>query len=209
MDIQKLRDQIDALDREIVARLNQRADLARQIGALKADQQAATFAPAREEEVLSRAREASAGPLTAAAVETIYREIISACRALERPLSIAYWGPPGSNTHLAAIARFGRQAHLIPVEGVASVFAEVERESADYGVVPVENSTEGIVTWTLDSFLDTSVRICAELYVPIRHHLLSRAESLGQVTRIYTMPQATAQCRRFLDRHAERLSGWR
>jgi chorismate mutase/prephenate dehydratase len=205
MDIQTLRDQIDTLDREIISRLNRRADLARQIGALKAEKQAATFAPAREEEVLARARDANAGPLSNAAVEAVYREIISACRALERPLSIAYWGPPGSNTHLAAMARFGRQSHLVPVDGVAAVFSDVERDASDYGVVPVENSTEGIVTWTFDRFLDSSLRICAELYVPIRHHLLSRAESLDQVTRIYTMPQATGQCRLWLDRHAARI----
>jgi chorismate mutase/prephenate dehydratase len=202
MDIQTLREQIDALDREIVTRLNRRAELARQIGAIKAEQDTVTFAPAREEEVLARAREANDGPLPSAAVDAIYREIISACRALERPLAVAYWGPPGSNTHLAALARFGRQAHLVPVDGVAAVFADVEREAADYGVVPVENSTEGSVTWTLDSFLDSPLSICAELYVPIRHHLLSSAASLAEVSRIYTMPQATAQCRRWLDQHA-------
>jgi chorismate mutase/prephenate dehydratase len=200
MDIEQLRQEIDTLDREIVARLNRRAELARQIGALKADQQTATFAPGREEQVLARARQSNEGPLPVAAIEAIYREIISACRALERPLTIVYWGPPGSNTHLAALGRFGRQAHLVPVEGVAAVFAEVEREAADYGVVPVENSTEGIVTWTFDSFLDSTLQICAEMYVPIRHHLLSTARSLEEVTRIYTMPQATAQCRRWLER---------
>lgn len=205
MDIQTLREQIDALDQEIVARLNQRADLARQIGALKEDQQAPTFAPAREAEVLARARAAGAGPLPAAAVEAIYREIISACLAVERPLSVAYWGPPGSNTHLAALTRFGRMAGLASVESVGSVFTEVEREAVDYGVVPVENSTEGVVTWTLDSFLNTSLHICAELYVPIRHHLLSPAASLGDVRRIYTMPHATAQCRLWLERHASHL----
>lgn len=202
MDIQTLREQIDALDQEIVARLNRRAELARQIGALKAEQQTATFAPAREEAVLARAHAANLGPLPPAAIDAIYREIISACRALERPLSVAYWGPPGSNTHMAALDRFGRQADLVPLESVAAVFADVEREAADYGVVPVENSTEGIVTWTLDCFLESSLYVCAELYVPIHHHLLSGAASLKDVRRIYTMPQATAQCRRWLDRHA-------
>lgn len=205
MDIQKLREQIDALDREIVVCLNKRADLALQIGALKDQSQTAIFAPAREEEVFARARDANAGPLPNAAVEAIYREIISACRSLERPLSIAYWGPPGSNTHVAALRRFGRRARLVPVNAVDAVFFDVQREEVDYGVVPVENSTEGIVTWTFDTFLDSSLQICAEIYVPIRHHLLSNAPSLDEVKRIYTMPQATAQCRRWLEGHARAI----
>lgn len=205
MDIQSLRDQIDALDLEIIERLNRRAELARQIGAIKDEQDLATFAPAREAQVLARARAANGGPLSDAALDAIYREILSACRALERPTTVAYWGPPGSNTHIAALRGFGRQARLLAVESVGAVFTEVERQTCDYGVVPVENSTEGIVTYTLDSFLDSPLKICAELYVPIHHHLLSRCESLSQVERIYTMPQATAQCRRWLDQHAGQI----
>jgi chorismate mutase / prephenate dehydratase len=202
MDIQSLREQIDALDREIVTRLNRRAELARQIGALKADQEVEAFDPAREQEVIARVWAANAGPLPDRALESIYREIVSSCRALEKPLSIAYWGPPASNTHVASLARFGRQARYAACDSIAAVFADVEKETADYGVVPVENSTEGIVSYTLDMFLESDLKICAELYVQISHNLLSSCASLDEVTRIYTMPQATAQCRRWLDRHA-------
>jgi chorismate mutase / prephenate dehydratase len=202
MDIQSLREQIDLLDREIVTRLNQRAELARQIGMLKAAQELETFAPAREQEVQARVCASNAGPLPDRAIQAIYREVVSACRALERPLSIAYWGPPASNTHVATLTRFGRQANLLALDSIAAVFAEVEKETVDYGVVPIENSTEGVVSYTLDSFLETEVKIGAEIYVPIHHHLLSRCTALEQVRRIYTMPQATAQCRRWLNHHA-------
>jgi chorismate mutase / prephenate dehydratase len=201
MDLKPFREQIDALDREIVERLNQRAEVARRIGALKAEREVEAFDPAREQEVLARACAASAGPLPDRSIQAIYREIISACRALEKPLSVAYWGPPASNTHVASLTRFGSQARYTPVDSIAAVFADVEKEAVDYGVVPVENSTEGIVSYTLDMFLESDVKICAELYVQISHNLLSKCESLDQVTRIYTMPQATAQCRRWLDRH--------
>jgi chorismate mutase/prephenate dehydratase len=205
MDIPSLRDQIDALDREIVAQLNRRADLARQIGHLKAEQNMQVFVPGRESEVIARAREANAGPLPDRSIYAIYREIISACRALERPLRVAYWGPPASNTHVAAVTHFGNEVETTAQESIAAVFAEVQKETVDYGVVPVENSTEGIVSYTLDMFLESDVKICAELYVQISHHLLSRSESLDEVKRIYTMPQATAQCRRWLDQHAAEI----
>jgi chorismate mutase/prephenate dehydratase len=134
-------------------------------------------------------------------MQAIYREIISACLALERPLRIAYWGPPASNTHVASRTRFGAQAEYTPADSIAGVFAEVEKGSSDYGVVPVENSTEGIVNYTLDMFLESDLKICAEIYTRISHNLLSHCTALEEVQRIYTMPQATGQCRTWLQRH--------
>src|SRR5262249_11308319 len=145
------------------------------IGEAKMAQDVAPFAPAREHEVLRAVAARSRGPLSPAGLEAIYREIISACRSLEHPIAIAYWGPPASNTHVAARQRFGPQARYSAMETVADVFGEVERQRADYGVVPVENSTEGVVSLTLDMFLESPLRICAETYVEIHHHLLSRA----------------------------------
>jgi chorismate mutase/prephenate dehydratase len=201
MDIQQKRDQIDAIDAQIIALLSERATRAREIGEAKANQELDTFAPARERQIMDRVAERNPGPLPSAALQAIYREVISACRALERPLRIAYWGPPASNTHVASRARFGSQAEFAPMDSIAGVFAEVEKGNSDYGVVPVENSTEGIVNHTLDMFLDSDLRICAEVYTPISHNLLSNCATLADVRRVYTMPQATAQSRAWLQRH--------
>lgn len=198
MRIEDHRRQIDILDRQIVELLNKRAECARQIGALKDASGSPAYAPAREEEVLSKVLEANRGPLDANGLTEIYREIVSACRALEKPLAIAYWGPPASNTHLAARQQFGSRPAYIAASTVTEVLACVERGQAEYGVVPVENSTEGAVNATLDTFLETSLTICAEIYVLISHHLLSRANTLDSVRKVYTMPQATAQCRGWL-----------
>ncbi|MBI3912434.1 MAG: prephenate dehydratase [Armatimonadetes bacterium] len=198
MDINAYRQRINELDEEIVRLLNERAECARAIGQVKEDTELATFAPAREAEVLDHILRVNQGPIEQEAMGAIYHEIISACRALERPTTISYWGPPASNTHVAARQRFGGQARYVPAETISRVFSQVEQGHADFGVVPVENSTEGVVTHTLDSFLETNLLICAEVYVQIHHHLLSHASSLADVQRVYTMPQATAQCRSWL-----------
>jgi chorismate mutase / prephenate dehydratase len=201
MNINDSRKAIDDLDRRIVELLNERARHAQAIGRTKAEQAAEAFAPAREQQVFERLAAANAGPLPDSALRAIYREVISACRALERPMTIGYWGPAGSNTHVAALTRFGHGVQLIPLESIATVFGEVEKGGVDYGVVPVENSTEGIVSYTFDEFLDSDLRVCAEIHVPIRHSIVSRAASLAEVRRLYTMFQATAQCRNWLSRH--------
>ena len=201
MGIEEYRRRIDEIDGEIVRLLNERAECARAIGRAKEDADLTAFAPAREAEVLDRVLRASRGPIEPEALRAIYREIVSACRALERPMTVAYWGPPASNTHVAARQRFGSQARYLPTDSIGQVFSVVEQGHADYGVVPVENSTEGVVSRTLDSFLETTLLICDEIYVVIHHHLLSHAPSLEAVRRIYTMPQATAQCRAWLEKH--------
>jgi chorismate mutase/prephenate dehydratase len=201
MNINAHRKAIDELDRRIVELINQRARHAQEIGRTKAAQSAEAFAPAREQEVFDRLAAANAGPLPDSALRAIYHEIISGCRALERPMTVGYWGPAGSNTHVAALTRFGHGVQLVPLESIAAVFGEVEKKGADYGVVPVENSTEGIVSYTFDRFLDSDLRVCAEIHLPIRHSIVSRAGSLAEVRRLYTMFQATAQCRGWLARH--------
>lgn len=201
MDISDYRRRIDALDQEIVRLVNERAMCARRIGEAKLQTDTPAYAPERERQVLDRVAAASEGPLEAAAIQGIYREIMSACRALERPLMVAYWGPPASNTHVAARRRFGSQASFLETGSIAEVFAQVERGNADFGVIPVENSTEGVVAPSLDQFLKGDLKICAEVYVPIQHNLLSNAPSLDRVKRVYTMFQATAQCRDWITRN--------
>ncbi len=201
MNIEEHRNAIDALDRRIVELISERAEHARAIGRAKAAQDVEVFAPAREQQVFARLSAVNPGPLPDAAFRAIYREIISACRALERTLTVGYWGPAGSNTHVAALQRFGSGAQLTPLESIAAVFGEVEKAGTDYGVVPVENSTEGIVSYTFDKFLDSDLRVCAEIHLPIHHSIVSRAGSLAEIRRLYTMFQATAQCRGWLTRH--------
>ncbi|MFN3653376.1 MAG: prephenate dehydratase [Armatimonadota bacterium] len=202
MEIEKHRRRIDELDGEIVRLLNERATCARRIGEAKHLTDAPTYVPERERQVLDKVAGLNPGPLPDAAIQGIYREVISACRTLERPFTIAYWGPPASNTHVAARQRFGSQACFLESGSVAEVFSEVEHDRADFGVVPVENSTQGVVATSLDQFLmHGDLTICSEIYVPIHHNLLSRAESVSELKRVYTMYQATAQCREWLSRH--------
>lgn len=201
MSINDLRKEIDSIDQQVLALLNKRAEVALEIGKQKQTTNKSFFAPERERQVFSKLTSANNGPLPNAAIRAIYREIISASRALEKPLTVAYWGPPATNTHMASIQKFGSSCSFVPMGAIPDVFSEVERQRADYGVVPIENSTEGAVNHTLDTFLATSMKICSEVYLPITHNLLSTAESLDQVKRIYSIPVATAQCRNWLQAH--------
>jgi chorismate mutase/prephenate dehydratase len=196
-----LREQIDRIDTQVVALLNRRARLAMRIGQLKSRDRASAYVPSRERQVLARLVELNKGPLSASAIRAIYREVISASRALEEPLRIAYFGPEATYTHMAAREQFGSQAIFSPVATVPQVFADVEQTQADYGVVPIENSSEGSVAITLDSFVDSALTIIAEVALEIRHCLLSRASHLDQVKRVLAHPQALAQCRRWLATH--------
>ncbi len=200
-DTQQLRDEIDRLDARIVGMLQERAELANRIGVVKRTSNQMTYAPAREREVLERvARLAGDGRLRPEHLVAIYREIISACRAVEQPLRVAYFGPAATFTHQAAIGRFGHSAELIPVETIPDVFAETQRGHADYGVVPVENSTEGPVHPTLDTFVDSDLKVRSEITLPIRLHVLSRAR-LEDIQKVYTNPVAFGQCRQWLSRN--------
>ncbi len=205
MNIDDCRRRIDELDAEIVRLLNERAECARLLFEDKRKNDQPVYSPGRERQVLERVSEASSGPLPPNAVRAIYREVISACRAVQRPITVAYWGPPASNTHVAARRHFGSTSEYLECGSVAEVFRIVERDKADFGVVPVENSTEGVVAYTLDQFLQGDLHICAEIFVPIHHNLLSNAASLDAVKRVYTMFQATAQCREWIGRNLQHV----
>lgn len=196
-----LREQIDRLDAQILTLINRRARLASRIGHAKRQDGASTYVPGRERQIFARLATINRGPLSNEAVQSIYREIISASRALEQQFRIAYFGPEASYTHMAAREQFGSQAVFVPSATIPQVFAEVERGEADYGVVPIENSSEGAVAITLDMFVESSLQIIAERFLEIRHCLLSRASQLGQITRVLAHPQALGQCRRWLATH--------
>ncbi len=202
--LQGLRQAIDRVDDELLSLLNRRAALAAEVGHLKtaAGPEALFHAPKREREVLARLEAENGGPFPAPAVRTIFQEIMSACLSLEKPLRVAFLGPEGTFTHLAARHQFGGSSQSLPQGTIQAVFQAVERARADYGVVPVENATEGAVDSTLDAFLDSPLRICAEILLPVDQALLLRPElDLGAVRRVYSHPQALGQCRRWLEAH--------
>src|SRR6266481_2403658 len=201
MDLDDWRSRINSLDDEILHLLNRRGQAALQIGELKRQQDLPYFVPERESQILERLVALNGGPLTADAVRAIWREILSASLALEHPLPVAYLGPPATFTHQAAVRRFGSSAEFMPVRGIADIFDEVERGRARYGVVPVENSTEGAVNITLDRLLDADVFITGEVTLDITHHLLSRALDLAEIKVVCSHPQALAQCRGWLAAH--------
>lgn len=200
MHVAELRKKIDALDRRLVGLLNARAQVAVQIGQLKQARDSDVYVPAREKVVLAHVRRENRGPLSKAAIDSIYREIMSSSRALERKVRVAHFGQATTFTHQAARLRFGASVTYIPCETIGDVFENVQNNQADYGVVPIENSTEGAVTHTLDEFAQTPLQICAEIYLPISHHLMA-AGPRKDIRRVLSHPQVLAQCRNWL--HAE------
>ncbi len=206
--LQPMRDTIDAVDRQIVQLLNERAAAAVEIGKVKQADGASIYVPHRERAVMEKVHGLNAGPLPAAAVEAIYREIISASIALERALKVGYLGPAGSFSHLAARAHFGASVQYTPADDIQHVFEEVDRGNCDVGLVPIENSTGGGIHDTLDCFVQSNVNVCAEVLIAIHHHVMSHAE-IGQIKRIYSRPEIFEQCRKWLGSHlteAERVS---
>ena len=201
MDLDEWRSRIDNLDNQILHLLNQRAEAALKIGDLKRQRDTPVYSPARETEVLQRVAENNAGPLTTEMTRAIWREILSACRALEAPLTVAFLAPVATFGHQAALQRFGEFAVYRPSRSNVEIFDDVERGHAHYGVVPVENSTEGAVNPVLDRLVDSDVVICGESYLDIAQHLLSRATELGEIKRVLSHPQGLAQCRRWLAEH--------
>jgi chorismate mutase / prephenate dehydratase len=205
MRIADLRAKIDQIDSHILQLLNRRAELAIEVGRVKAEQNLTFHAPQREEEIYARLAQANPGPFPSQALRPVFREVISACLSLEHPLRVAYLGPPATFAHLAAMERFGLSAQFLAMRSIGEVFAEVEKANADFGVVPVENSTEGVVSHTLDMFVDSSLLICGEVVVEATLHLLSRAESLADVRQIYSHPHALAEARKWLERNSPRI----
>jgi chorismate mutase/prephenate dehydratase len=201
MDLDDWRSRINNLDAEILTLLNQRGQAALHIGEIKRQQDLPFYVPEREAEVLDRLVALNQGPLPAEAVRAVWREILSASLALEEPLRVAYLGRPGTFTHEAAVRRFGSSTRFVGVRAIADTFDEVERGRAEYGVVPIENSTEGAVNVTLDRLIDSELLITGELTLDIAQHLLSRAADLGDVKLVCSHPQALAQCRQWLAGH--------
>ena len=199
MNLDDWRSRINNLDEQILNLLNQRGSAALQIGELKRQKDLPYFVPEREAQILERLVAMNPGPLSADAVRVIWREILSASLALEHPLPVAYFGPPGTNTHAAAMRRFGSSIQFVAVRSIVEVFDEVERGRAAFGVVPVENSTEGAVNITLDRLIDAEVYITGEVTLDITHFLLSRAADLGEIKVVCSHPQALAQCRQWLN----------
>jgi chorismate mutase/prephenate dehydratase len=198
--LRELRDALDNIDAEILFSINRRAELARMIGACKRDDAKAVYDPQREADVLLHAVANNLGPLTDHAVRAVFREVISATRAVQSPMRVAYLGPEFTFSHLAAIEGLGQSAELVPVASIAAVFEAVERGQARYGVVPMENSTDGRVSDTLECFARSKVRICAGLPLRIHHCLLSVA-TRDKVRTVYSKPQPLSQCRNWLARH--------
>ncbi len=196
--LQDIRVDIDAIDEQLVAILSKRVELAQEVGRVKGKDNRPYFTPERERQIYDKLERINPGPLQNRQLAAIFREIISAARAAEKPLVAAYWGPPGTYTNLAAIQTFGASSSFQAEDSIQDVFQAVEHGKADYGVVPVENSVAGIVPETLDMFPQTNVKICAEVYIPIHHHLLSIAQSLNQIERVYAGPQPAQQCKRWL-----------
>ncbi len=201
MNLDDWRSRINDLDDEILKLLNQRGTAALRIGELKRQQDLPYFIPEREAQLLDRLVGLSEGPLGADAIRAIWREILSASLALEHPLPVAYLGPPGTFAHQAATRRFGSSARFQPVRTIVEVFDEVERALAEFGVVPVENSTEGAVNVTLDRLIDSDVTITGEITLDISQHLISRAAELVEVKVVCSHPQGLAQCRGWLAAH--------
>lgn len=197
MSLQQHRQKIDALDAKIVTLLNERAAISLSIGQEKLKAGQSIYAPHREFDVLRRVKSLNKGPMKPEAVTAIYREVMSASLALEKPLRIAYMGPEATFSHLAALKRFGSSVEYADCDNVAEVFSAVDHGQADYGVVPIENSIEGVVTHTMDLLVETDLKICSQILLDVSHNLMAKC-GLNQIREIYSHPQVLGQCRQWL-----------
>ncbi|HLG22975.1 MAG TPA: prephenate dehydratase [Candidatus Manganitrophaceae bacterium] len=200
-----LRQKIDEIDERLLSLLNDRARIVQEVGKIKKSQQSDFYAPSREQEIYDRLVRLNPGPFPNEALRSVFREIISASLSLEGPIKVAYLGPRATFTHLACVQRFGFSAPGLPVNSVKEVFDEVERGRADFGVVPIENSTEGVVNHTLDLFVDSPLKIFGEISLEIHHHLLSKTGKIEELRRVYSHPHAIAQCKNFLETNLPRI----
>ena len=204
--LKTLRKDIDTVDNQLLELLNKRAALVLEVGKIKKEEQSRFHVLEREEEIYQRLLELNRGPFPAEAIRPIFREIMSASLSLEKVLQVACLGPDATFSHIASIQQFGQAVQCIYTKSVAEIFDEVERGRADYGVVPIENSTEGVVNLTLDMFIESPLQICAEVLLEISHALLSRSSRLEDITTVYSHPQALAQCYDWISKnlsHAE------
>lgn len=202
-DIKKIRDKIDSLDNEILELLNERAQQAVEISKEKEKSKSNDnfYNPEREAQVIRRIKELNKGPLSEDNIQRLYREIMSACLSLEAPLKVSYLGPEGTYTQLAAKNHFGSSILAMPCPSVEEVFASVEKRDSHYGVVPVENSTQGIVSSTLDMFMKSNLRISGEIELLINHNILSKSKSINDIKKIYAHPQSFSQCKQWISKN--------
>ena len=205
-DLDNLRRQIDRIDEQLEDLISERARVAEAVARAKQESGDDTYYRAeREAQVLRKVMARNQGPLSDEEMARLFREIMSACLALEQVMTIAFLGPEGTFTQAAALKHFGHSVQTTPLATIGDVFREVESGAASYGVVPVENSSEGVVNHTLDEFIQSSLKICGEVTLRIHHHLLSRSPSLDDVQKVYAHQQALAQCRKWLDTHLPRV----
>ncbi len=202
----RLREKIDQTDKKILELLNNRARIAREVGELKKAHGLRVYVPEREAEIIDRLSGQNQGPFPAEGIRTIFREIISASISLEKPMRACFLGPPATFTHMACIKHFGESAELIPVINVTEVFELVERKDCEFGVVPIENSTEGVVSNTLDMFVEYNQSIIGEIMLEISHSLLSKTGEFSHIKTVYSHPHAIAQCRSWLEKNLRQAS---
>ncbi|HMK23102.1 MAG TPA: prephenate dehydratase [Terriglobales bacterium] len=200
-DLSDYRKEIDRIDDEVLRLLNERSKSVIEIGKLKKakDADANLHTPAREAAIIERLVKQNTGPFPSEAIRPVYREIMSASLSLEGPQKVAYLGPRATFTHMACMQKFGSSANYVPANSIKDVFSEVERGRAHFGVVPIENTTEGVVNHTLDMFIDSHLLIYGEILQEVSHHLLSRSGAMEDVKKLYSHPHAIAQCRNWLE----------
>lgn len=200
-----LRKEIDEIDDTILDLLNKRAKLVIEIGNIKKAKNAPLYVPSREKAIYERLKAKNLGPFPNDALRNVFREIISASLSLEEIQKVAYLGPQGTFTNLAALKQFGLSAKLIPCRSIPEVFEDVEKKRCDYGVVPIENSLEGVVNHTLDMFSQSNLKICGEIFLEVSHHLMNLSGKMEDVKRVYSHPHAIAQCRKWISEHLSHI----
>lgn len=199
MSLKRIRKAIDKIDHKILDLLNERARIVLNLKHLKKGANKDYYVPDREVEIYNFLIRKNSGPFPNESVKSIFREIISASRALQAPLKIAYWGPEATFTHLASQQHFGSSAEYVAIKSISDIFSEVGNDRSDYGVIPIENSTEGVINHTLDMFVDSDLKICAEVQLKISHNILSRSNRLKDIKKIFTGVQPFAQSRNWLE----------
>lgn len=204
-ELKKLRREIDEIDDEILKLLNKRANIVIEIAHIKRNEKAKFYSPEREREILERLTALNKGPFPNDTLKVIFREILSASLSLEEPLKVACLGPLATFTHLAALRHFGSSALFVPVESIRDVFDAVEADKTEFGVVPIENSNEGVISYTLDMFMDYDLKVAAEVMLEISHNLISKSGDKTIIKRVYSNPHAAAQCRRWLESNFPRI----
>jgi chorismate mutase/prephenate dehydratase len=204
--LKELRKKIDAIDLEIVKRLNKRASFVIEVGKTKLKKGKTEFyAPEREREIYRRVTTRNKGPFPNKALKDVFREIMSASLSLEKPLKIAFLGPPATFTHQACMQHFGLSGEFVPKKDIADVFADVERGRVDCGVVPIENTTEGVVSHTIDMFISSQIRICAEILIEVSLYLLNSSGRIKDIARVCSHPHAIAQSSHWLKEHLPKI----